>query len=400
MGCNAIRTSHNPPAPELLDLADKMGFLVMDEAFDVWARQKTQLDYHRLFPEWHEQDLRALLRRDRNHPSVIMWSVGNEVGEQGSPQGGNIARELVEICREEDPTRPTITAMNSASPTSAIVPPIDLVGLNYQGTGLVYTNYTAQYPIFHARFPEKLVLGSETTDAYSSRGYYTFGGAAAGARGGAASRAQVSSYDLEHARWSYIPDLEFASQDKYPFVAGEFVWTGLDYLGEPSPFDASRSSYCGILDLAGFKKDRFYLYQSYWRPELPMAHILPHWNWPERAADATADPPRAAQVTPVHVYTSGDEAELFLNGRSLGRKSKAQFEYRLRWDDVRYEPGELRVVAYKNGREWATETIKTAGAAAKLLLTTDRSTIAGDGKDLSFVALTIADSEGRLRPAP
>jgi beta-galactosidase len=199
---------------------------------------------------------------------------------------------------------------------------------------------------------------------------------------------QVSSYDLYFAGWSYFPDKEFASQDKYPFVGGEFVWTGWDYLGEPTPFDASRSSYSGIIDLAGFKKDRFYLYQSYWRPEFPMAHILPHWTWPERTG----------QVTPVHVYTSGDEAELFINGKSLGRKKKAQFEYRLRWDDVVYQPGELRVVTYKAGKQWATESVKTAGAASKLLLTPDRPTIANDGKDLSFITLKVADKDAQMVP--
>jgi beta-galactosidase len=199
---------------------------------------------------------------------------------------------------------------------------------------------------------------------------------------------QVSSYDLYFASWAYFPDKEFASQDKYPFVGGEFVWTGWDYLGEPTPFDASRSSYFGIIDLAGFKKDRFYLYQTYWRPEYPMAHILPHWTWPERAG----------QVTPVHVYTSGDEAELFLNGKSLGRKKKAQFEYRLRWDDVVYEPGELRVVAYINGKQWATDSVKTAGAASRLLLAPDRSTIANDGKDLSFITLKVADQNSQIVP--
>ena len=227
-----------------------------------------------------------------------------------------------------------------------------------------FTAGPPQYPVFHQSFPDKFIVGSETASTLSSRGVYTFPvasglGAPASAKAGEEpENRQVSSYDLYFANWSYSPDKEFAAQDKYPFVGGEFVWTGWDYLGEPTPFDASRSSYFGIIDLAGFKKDRFYLYQSYWRPEYPMAHILPHWTWPERAG----------QVTPVHVYTSGDEAELFLNGKSLGRKKKAQFEYRLRWDDVVYEPGELRVVAYKDGKQWATDSVKTAGAASKLLL--------------------------------
>ncbi len=393
MGANAVRTSHNPPAPELLDLADKMGFLVMDEAFDVWERQKTVLDYHLLFPDWHEQDLRALIRRDRNHPSVIMWSIGNEVGEQfGGDAGAALAGELVRICHEEDPARPTVSGMNIARAGSPFSRAIDAEGLNYQGTGV--RGGPPQYPVYHQNLPDKFIVGAETASTLSSRGIYTFpvvtgfGVPASADAGEEVENRQVSSYDLYFAAWSYSPDKEFESQDKYPYVGGEFVWTGWDYLGEPTPFDASRSSYFGIIDLAGFKKDRFYLYQSRWRPEFPMVHILPHWTWPDRAG----------QVTPVHVYTSGDEAELFLNGESLGRKKKAEFEYRLRWDDVVYEPGELRVVAYKEGKKWATDSVKTAGAAEKLILTPDRSTIAGDGCDLSFVTLTVADKDGRMVP--
>jgi beta-galactosidase len=393
MGANAIRTAHNPPAPELLDLADRLGFLVMDEAFDVWASQKVALDYHLVYAAWHEQDLRAMVRRDRNHPSVILWSVGNEVSEQYSgAAGAAMAAELVGIVHQEDPTRPTVSGMNHAAATDPFPAAFDVIGLNYQGTGL--RGGAPQYPVFHEAFPTKLVLGSETTATFSSRGVYTFPvapdegprrGLPASTAGTAGS--QVSSYDLYFADWAYAPDAEFAAQDAHPFVGGEFVWSGFDYLGEPDPFSGTaRSSYYGILDLAGFKKDRFYLYQARWRPDLPMAHILPHWTWPERVG----------QQTPVHVYTSGDEAELFLNGVSQGRKQRGANDYRLRWDDVSYAPGELSVVAYKNGEEWARDAVKTAGAATQLLLAPDRSTIAADGKDLSFVTATVADAEGLL----
>jgi beta-galactosidase len=264
-------------------------------------------------------------------------------------------------------------------------------GLNYQGA-------KGQYPVFHQNFPDKLIFGSETESTISSLGEYTFpvatGTGVVTGRGGGQNDAthQMSSYDMYFPGWATSPDLEFAAQDRYSFVGGEFVWTGFDYIGEPTPWgggnDPSRSSYFGIIDLAGFPKDRFFIYQAKWRPELPMAHILPHWNWPERLG----------QVTPVHLYTSGDEAELFLNGKSLGRKPKAPLEYRIRWDDVVYEPGELKAVAYKAGKEWATETVKTTGGATQLLLKPDRAAIAGDGHDLSFVTLTVADAAGLMVP--
>jgi len=401
MGANAIRTSHNPPAPELLDLADTMGLLVLDETFDVWRAQKTLLDYHLVFADWHEQDTRMLVRRDRNHPSVIMWSIGNEVGEQGQAEAGAaIAKELSDIVHEEDPTRPTTAAMNSARAGGPFPAAVDAIGLNYQGAGM--RGAPPAYPVFHEAFPEKLVFGSETASTVSSRGEYVFpvapgfGAIAAANAGEDPARRQMSSYDLYFPSWAASPDKEFAALERYPFAGGEFVWTGWDYLGEPTPFDASRSSYFGIIDLAGFKKDRFYLYQAHWLPELPVAHILPHWNWPERVGqtDAAGNP----VVTPVHVYTSGDEAELFLNGKSLGRKKMEPYQYRIRWDDVIYDPGELKVVAYKKGKKWATDTVRSTGAASKLLLRPDRTVIAGDGRDLSFVTLTVADQAGRMVP--
>jgi len=393
MGCNALRTSHNPPAPEFMELADRMGFLVMDEAFDCWVRQKTPYDFHLIYPDWHEQDLRAQIRRDRNSPSVILWSVGNEVGEQFTgPSGAVVGKELCDIAHDEDPTRPTTSAMNWAQPTNDLPPVLDVIGLNYQGAGI--RGAPGKYPAFHEKLPDKVIFGSETADAYSSRGEYTFpvtNGIDAGVTahwGEDTARHQVSAYEVYRAAFGASADKVFASQEQHPYVAGEFVWTGFDYLGEPTPFDSSRSSYSGIIDLAGLKKDRFYLYQAHWRPDFPMAHILPHWTWPERVG----------QVTPVHVFTSGDEAELFLNGKSLGRKKKGAYEYRLRWDDVVYQPGTLKVVAYKNGKEWATDEVKTAGVAAKLKLEPDRSDIRADGKDLSFVTVTVTDKKGLTAP--
>jgi len=399
MGSNAIRTAHNPPAPELLDLTDRMGFLVVDEIFDAWEREKTPLDFHLIFPDWHEQDLRAMVRRDRNHPSVIMWSFGNEVGEQYTgQQGAAVAQRLHDIVKAEDPTRPSTTAMNWAKPSMPLSKVTDVIGLNYQGEGIRDTAAHAelkgirtpsQYSAFHMEFPDKVIISSETASALSTRGEYlfpVFGGVSAPVKdgmGGDSKRHYVSAYELHASDFGSSADKVFGAQDKHPYVAGQFVWTGWDHLGEPTPYYSSRSSYCGIIDLAGFKKDRFYLYQSYWRPDLPMAHILPHWTWPQRVG----------QITPVHVFTSGDEAELLLNGKSMGRKTKGKYEYRLRWDDVKYQPGELKVVAYKEGKEWATDIIRTAGPPGKLMAKADRSTIAADGLDLSFITVAIVDKD-------
>ncbi|EDY82276.1 Glycosyl hydrolases family 2, immunoglobulin-like beta-sandwich domain [Verrucomicrobiia bacterium DG1235] len=404
MGCNAIRMAHNPPAAELLELTDRMGFLVIDEIFDCWERKKTPLDFHLIFPEWSEPDMRAFLRRDRNNPSVIMWSIGNEVGEQYTGDAGvAVAQRLQDIVEQEDPTRPTAASFNFAKPDMPITAVTDSVSLNYQGEGIrnapAYAhlkgiNTPPLYPKFHDAYPDKLIVSSENAAAVSSRGEYLFPVAegisapVADGAGGNPVSAHVSSYELYTAPFGSSADKVLGSLARHPYVGGGFIWSGWDYLGEPTPYYSARSSYFGVIDLAGFKKDRFYLYQAAWRPDFPMAHILPHWNWPDRVGE----------VTPVHVFTSGDDAELFLNGKSLGRKSKGEFEYRIRWDDVVYEPGELKVVAFKDGTEWASEVVQTTGSAAKLELEVDRSVIAGDGEDLSFVTVRVLDENGRLVP--
>lgn len=408
-GCNALRTAHNPPAPELLTLADKMGFLVMDEAFDAWEKTKVPNDYSTHFKQWHRRDLEMLVCRDRNHPSVIMWSSGNEVHEQYDPKLG-IVKHLCEIINGFDNSRPATFGASypSRSAMNGTELQVDVHGMNYAPG--VYGG-----PNFYGKFLNKKGhehlsgYASETSSTMSSRGEYF------------PRKFHVSSYDLRGPGWGSSPDQEFAALDKHPGICGEFVWTGFDYLGEPTPFNSdfsillnhaaamsseqlekekealekiaesrppSRSSYFGIVDMAGFPKDRFYLYQSRWMPNLPMVHILPHWNFPDRVG----------KETPVSVYTSGDEAELFLNGKSLGRKKKGEYEYRLRWKDVVYEPGQLKAVAYKNGKQWAETTVKTTGEATKLKLVSDKTSIKSDGDELAFVTVSVTDDEGNMVP--
>lgn len=384
MGCNAIRTAHNPAAPELLELCDRMGLLVMEESFDEWRIAKNRNGYAPLFDRWAERDLADMIRRDRNHPSIIVWSIGNEVREQNAPDGVETARFLAEICRREDPTRPVTVGMNNHvnALKNGFGEVLDLVGFNYK---------PQTYAEMHAKYPAYCIVGSETASTVSSRGRYYL--PVRESRKPFHRDFQCSAYDVEYPSWASTPDTEFAGQDDHPFVAGEFVWTGFDYLGEPTPYNetcSSRSSYFGIVDLAGMKKDRYYLYQSRWS-DSPVLHLLPHWNW------------QAGDRVPVHCYTNYPEVELFLNGRSLGRRTKHPAgrldRYRMIWNDVVYEPGELRAVAYDTSGKACDEcVVRTAGQPHRLVLVPDREKIRAGGEDLSFVEITVVDEKGTPCP--
>ena len=403
MGCNAIRTSHNPPAPELLELCDKMGFVVLDEFSDTWSIPKRKNGYAVLFENWFEKDMAALVRRDRNHPSVIMWSIGNEVPEQGYPDKYWIAYRLTEICHELDPTR--LTTVGSDNPWASeqdFRNAVDAYGFNYK---------PHLYAKFHEANPGKVYYGSETESTISSRGVYMF---PLGTTVEAAEQDfQVCSYDLHTVPWGQIPEQEWKFEDENPACLGEFVWTGYDYLGEPTPYNSdltilsnfhdpkslerakkeleekgrisspSRSSYFGIIDLAGFPKDRYWLYQARWT-EKPVLHVLPHWNWAGREGE----------VTPVHVYTNCDKAELFINGKSQGVRERAEGQYRLRWDEVVYEPGNVKVIAWKDGKKYI-ENIGTTKAPKKITLEVEEGF--GDG-DIFFVDVRIEDKKGQMVP--
>ena len=405
MGVNAIRTSHNPPAPELLELTDRMGLLVMDEAFDMWEIPKVRNGLSKYWKEWYDTDLREFVRRDRNHPSIVMWSIGNEIPEQGRPDGGLLAKKLVDIVHQEDLTRPTTAGFNNdvGAIKNELASAVDIPAFNYKPT---------KYAQILKDHPNWIIFASETSSAVSSRGVYHL----PIEKYQKHPSLQLTSYDVIAPPWAYIPDVEFDAQDNNPNVLGEFVWTGFDYLGEPTPYfngfgatanDAdwpSRSSYFGIVDLAGFPKDRFYLYQSRWTTK-PMVHLLPHWNW----AGMEGKP------IPVMCYTNAEEVELFLNGKSLGRKKrfsepvelpvgnnagangKFQSKYRLMWQ-VPYAPGTLKAVAYQGGKSIATTEVKTAGAPARVVLVPDRAAISADGEDLSFVTVRVEDKDGNFCP--
>ena len=408
MGANAIRTSHNPPAPELVALCDRMGLMMQLELADTWQKGKRKNDYNLLFDDWSEADMRSLVRHYRNHPSVIMWSIGNEMPDQTTDQGVIIARNLTAYCHDEDPTRPTSLGCNKRDAVFRdIVNQVDIFGLNY---------FHKTYPVFKEQNPTRRYHASETSSATSSRGEYFF--PVTTDVNDSRSGFQLSSYDMTTIGWGCAPEVQFKMNEEYPFMSGEFVWTGFDYLGEPTPYNKdltnllnfsdpnelekarkeleelgkiktpSRSSYFGIVDLCGFPKDRYYNYKSYWRPDVPTVHILPHWNWQERIGE----------ITPVHIYTSGDAVELFLNGKSLGRREKAHSYDRLTWDDVRYEPGSLKAVAYKNGQKWAEELVETTGKPAALQVTAEKTELKSDGTDLSFIRVAVVDSQGRVVP--
>ena len=386
MGANALRTSHNPPAPELLDLTDRMGFIVLDEAFDMWKKEKTKLDYHLDWDAWHVRDLSDMVRRDRNHPSVLMWSIGNEVMEQWTNDDSTaapIARELAAIVHALDPTRPVTQAANNGSPANPVfhAGALDLLGHNYHHE--VWADFPAQYP------GAKFVI-TEAMSALNSRGvytqpsdsvavYYTPYEKAKGAQPPATGR--LSSYDNSRAFWGSLHEESLRLFERYPFLSGMFIWQGIDYLGEPTPYEwPARSSYFGVVDLAGFPKDPFYLYQSVWT-DAPMLHLFPHWNW------------KSGDTVDVWAYSNADEVELFLNGASLGVRRKPEPVSHVMWR-VAYVPGTLRAIAREAGHVSVTAEVKTAGAPARIALAPDRSLIRADGDDLSFITVTVQDSAG------
>ncbi len=390
MGCNGIRTSHNPPAPELLDLCDKMGFIVMDEAFDMWKIQKTRYDYHLDWDAWHKKDLEDQILRDRNHPSVFIWSIGNEIPEQYKKDSSayKIAKELRGIIRSLDTTRPITAALNDQNwKTNGILQSgaLDLVGYNYnQGA----------FPAFIKVFPGKKFIGTETVSALETRGHYDMPSDSIRRWPtrwdveftGGNPDLTCSAYDNMSASWGSTHEETWKVIKKYNFLSGQYIWTGFDYLGEPTPYPwPARSSYFGIIDLAGFPKDSYYMYQSEWT-EKPVLHIFPHWNW------KTGD-----TVDVWAYYNQADEVELFLNGKSLGIKKKQGDDLHVWWR-VLYEPGTLNAISRKNDQTVLTSEIKTAGKAAAIVLSTDRSLIKADGNDLSFVTAKIVDAEGNLIP--
>ena len=414
MGCNAVRTTHNMPAPELVRLCDEMGFMMMVEPFDEWDIAKCKNGYHRFFGEWAERDMVNMLHNFRNSPSVVMWSIGNEVPTQCSPSGYEVASFLQDICHREDPTRPVTCGMDQVDCilSNGFADMIDIPGINYR---------TFRYKEVFDSLSKGFVLGSETASTVSSRGEYKL--PVMKRYGARYDDHQCSAYDVESCGWSNIPDVDLALAEDCDWLLGQFVWTGFDYLGEPSPYDTdswpNHSSMFGIIDLASIPKDRYYLYRSVWQENEPTLHVLPHWNWAGHEGENV----------PVFVYTSWPEAELFINGKSFGRQKKSREGYalpvdsvfrssytawsgtlgdvnapvesrfRLMWPDVVYEPGEIRVVAYDaDGKPVQEKTVRTAGEPCRLVLDASRDVLAADGKDLCYITVSVVDKDGNFCP--
>ena len=407
MGCDAIRTAHNMPSTMQMEICDSLGMMVMAESFDMWIYPKCKNGYAKFFKEWSDRDMTNLVKHHRNHPSIIMWSIGNEIPEQWSKEGMEIAKHLQDICHQYDPSRPVTQGMDKAEAAlkSGFAQVMDVPGFNYR-VHKYYKNIE--------QLPQGFLLGSETASTVSSRGVYKFPVQVRASSNNPYADGQCSSYDTEYCSWSNLPDDDWKMQDDHSWVIGEFVWTGYDYLGEPTPYDTywpSRSSYFGICDLAGLPKDRYYMYRARWNEHQHTTHLLPHWNWQGREG----------QVTPVYCYTDGVEGELFVNGKSQGRvrkdKSSRLDRYRLRWNNVKYEPGEIRVVTYNQYGDKVGEDVKrTAGEPAQMKFsveTPDHEPIAcmvegctdehnvllnADGKDLAFVTVSLLDKDGNECP--
>lgn len=387
MGCDAIRTAHNMPSTWQMEVCDSMGMMVMAESFDMWIYPKCKNGYALNFKEWADKDIENLVLNHRNHPSIVMWSIGNEIPEQWSEEGRNISKHLQDLCHKFDPTRPVTQGMDRAEDAlkSGFAQVMDVPGFNYR---------VHKYDNNIKQLPKGFLLGSETASTVSSRGVYKFPVEASDSK--TYTDGQCSSYDVEYCPWSNLPDDDWRMQDDRDYTIGEFVWTGYDYLGEPSPYDEywpSRSSYFGICDLAGLPKDRYYLYRSHWRKDDATLHVLPHWTFPGREGE----------TTPVYCYTSWPSAELFVNGKSQGRILKNPNtrldRYRLRWNNVKYEPGEIKVVAYDyDGTAKGEKIIRTAGAPARIVLKADRNSISSKGEDLSFVTVSVVDKNGTPCP--
>lgn len=401
MGADAIRTSHNMPSQMQMEVYDSLGMMVMAESFDMWIYAKCKNGYARFFKDWAEKDIANLVRAHRNHPSLVMWSIGNEIPDQTMTRGLEWSKRLQDLCHRLDPTRPVTQGLDRVAGAlkSGVAQAMDVPGFNYR---------VQLYPMAIKQLPQGFLLGSETASTVSSRGVYKFPVVWSNSK--TYPDGQVSGYDTQWCSWSNLPEEDFIAEDDAPYYIGQFVWTGFDYLGEPTPYDEywpSRSSYFGMVDLAGLPKDRFYLYRSKWNRKDHTLHLLPHWTWPGREG----------QLTPVFCYTDYPEAELFVNGKSQGRRRKAlqkgdgaiytgkpatpdearrrAARYRLMWDDVKYEPGELKVVAYDaQGREAQTTTVRTAGKAAAVKMVADKDVLKADGDDLAYITLSLVDENG------